>query len=68
MVTLGGGGEVSTGTPEEAPVINVTVPVAVDGETAAVRITDCPTVDGLGLDVSVVGVPVWTIAVEVLAL
>jgi hypothetical protein len=55
---LGGGGEVRTGTPEEAPRINVTVPVAVEGETLAVKIPDCPAVDGLRLDVSVVVVPV----------
>ena len=40
------------------PSKNVTVPVAVDGETVAVKITVCPNVDGFGLDVRVVVVGV----------
>jgi hypothetical protein len=32
------------------PSKNVTVPVAVDGETVAVKVTDCPTIDGLGVE------------------
>jgi hypothetical protein len=35
------------------PSKNVTVPVAVDGVTVAVKDTDCPTTDGFGLEVSV---------------
>jgi hypothetical protein len=35
---------------EMAPSKNVTVPVAVEGDTVAVKVTDCPTVDGLRLD------------------
>jgi hypothetical protein len=38
------------------PSKNVTVPVAVDGDTVAVNVTACPTLDGLALEVSVVGV------------
>ncbi len=33
---------------------NCIVPVAVEGETVAVNVTDCPTFDGLTLDASVV--------------
>ena len=40
-----------------APSKNVTVPVAADGETVAVKVTICPEVDGLRLDVAVVVVP-----------
>jgi hypothetical protein len=36
------------------PSKNVTVPVTIQqGETAAVNVTDCPTVDGLTLEVTV---------------
>ena len=45
-----------------APSLKVTVPVAALGDTVAVKITDCPTVEGLTedtteVDVSVLGVP-----------
>jgi hypothetical protein len=37
------------------PSLNVTVPVGpVEGETAAVKVTVCPFVEGFGLDVKVV--------------
>src|SRR5215470_6354342 len=39
---------------EVEPSKNCTVPVAVDGDTAAVNVTACPVVDGLGDDVRVV--------------
>jgi len=38
----------------EVPSRNVTEPVAVMGATAAVKVTNCPDVDGLRLEVSVV--------------
>jgi hypothetical protein len=38
----------------DAPSRNVTVPVADEGETLAVKVTDCPEGDGLRLDVTVV--------------
>ena len=38
------------------PSLNVTVPVAVDGVTVAVKVTEAPYVDGLGLDVTTVAV------------
>ena len=45
---------------EVDPSLNVTMPVAAKGETVAVKVTDCPKVDGLRLDASavVVGVSV----------
>jgi hypothetical protein len=56
-----------------APSKNVTVPVAVEGVTAAVNVTDCPEVDGLRLEARAVLVPtlftVWDRALaEVLEL
>jgi len=39
---------------EVVPSRNCTVPVAADGDTLAVNVTDCPNVDGLALEVSVV--------------
>jgi hypothetical protein len=54
------------------PSRNVTVPVAVEGDTLAVNVTDCPTVEGLILDVSVVLVVVlfvvWLRTAELLGL
>jgi hypothetical protein len=38
--------------------LNETDPTAVEGETVAVKITECPTVDGLRLEVRLVVVPV----------
>ena len=46
------------------PSKNVTVPVAVDGETVAAKTTDCPTFDGLGLDVSVMVVLYLTVCIK----
>lgn len=43
----------------------LTVPVAVDGVTAAVKVTDCPTTDGLGLEVIEIAVAGLTICVRV---
>ena len=37
-----------------APSLNVTVPVAVDGVTVDVKVTEAPKVDGLRLDVTTV--------------
>ena len=37
-----------------APSLNVTVPVADDGKTVAVKATDCPKVEGFGVAVTVV--------------
>jgi hypothetical protein len=37
-----------------APSLNVTVPVAVEALTAAVKVTEAPKVDGLRLDVTTV--------------
>jgi hypothetical protein len=34
------------------PSLNVTVPVAVDGITVALKVTDAPKFDGLGVDVT----------------
>jgi ribosomal protein S5 len=52
-----------------APSLNVTIPVAVDGNTIAVKVTVAPKADGLGLDVTTVAVEafdtVWVIAGEV---
>lgn len=39
---------------EVAPSKNWTFPVAVIGDTDAVNVTDCPKVDGFGLELSVV--------------
>jgi hypothetical protein len=47
------------------PSKNVTVPVAPDGETAAVKIRDCPRTDGLALEVTVVVVLAFTVWVHV---
>jgi len=47
------------------PSKNVTVPVAVDGVTAAVKVTDCPMTDGLGLEVIVVAVLGLTTCVRI---
>jgi hypothetical protein len=41
-----------------APSRNVTVPVAADGATAAVRVMDCPYVDELGLALRLVVVEI----------
>ena len=38
---------------EVAPSRNCTVPVAADGDTAAVNVTDCPAADGFSEEVSV---------------
>jgi hypothetical protein len=46
------------------PSKKLTVPVAVDDETVAVKITDCPTTDGFGLEVSVVAVLGFTTCVS----
>lgn len=51
-----------------APSRNWTLPVAVDGVTAAVKVTACPSVEGFALDVSVseeVALINWAIAGEV---
>ena len=52
-----------------APSLNVTVPVAVDGVTVAVKITEAPKVDGLRLDVTTVVVAarftVWVMGADV---
>jgi hypothetical protein len=53
------------------PSRNVTVPVAVEGDTAAVNVTTCPERDGLRLDANVVlvlALVVWTRTAELLAL
>ena len=47
-----------------SPSKNVTVPVAAEGATVAVKVTDCPTVDGCRLEVRVV-VLAFTICVNV---
>jgi len=51
-----------------APSKKVTVPLAVAGETVAVKVTDCPGVDGLRLDarpiVVLVLVEVFTVCVR----
>ena len=46
---------------EVDPSLNVTVPVAVEGETVAVKVTVWPRVDGLRLEVSVVVVLVLVV-------
>ena len=55
-----------------APSRNVTGPVAVVGDTVAVKVTDCPEFDGLTLDVRPVLLlalfTVWVTAGEVLLL
>ena len=42
------------GAGEQVSSENTTVPVAVEGETVAVNVTDCPNIDGLRLDVRAV--------------
>jgi hypothetical protein len=46
--------------------LNVTEPVAEDGETVAVKVIGCPIEAGLELEVSVVVVPVSAMVAEVL--
>jgi hypothetical protein len=41
------------GVGEQVSSENVTVPVAVGGETVAAKVTVCPNIDGFGLDVTV---------------
>jgi hypothetical protein len=52
-----------------APSLNVTVPVAVDGVTVDVNVTDAPKIDGLRLDVTTVVVAAfdtyWVIGADV---
>jgi len=43
------------------PSKNVTVPVAPDGETVAVKIRDCPRTEGFALEVIVVVVLAFTV-------
>jgi hypothetical protein len=40
-----------------APSLNIAVPVAVDGVTVAVKVTEAPKVDGAELDVTIVDDP-----------
>jgi hypothetical protein len=47
------------------PLRNVTVPVAPDGETVAVKIRDWPETEGLALELSVVAVLAFTVCVRV---
>jgi endonuclease YncB( thermonuclease family) len=44
---------------EVEPSKNSTVPVAVDGETVAVKVTTRPLFDGFGSDVNVIVVLAW---------
>ncbi len=52
------------------PFMNVTVPVALAGVTVAVKVTDCPALDGFSEEVSVVVLAVlltvWVSGAEVL--
>jgi hypothetical protein len=52
-----------------APSLNVTFPVAVDGVTVAVKVTEAPKADGLELEVTFVVVAalftVWMTALDV---
>jgi len=50
------------------PANNSTVPVAVEGETVAVKFIACPEIEGFGLDVRVVLVPVTVMGDELLPL
>src|SRR5712691_856865 len=55
----------------DAPSLNVTIPVAALGDTAAVKVTDWPKTDGFGEDASVVvlvALTTWLSALEVLVL
>jgi hypothetical protein len=47
------------------PLENVTVPVAADGETEAVKINGCPEIEGLALEVSVMVVAALTVCIRV---
>jgi len=50
---------------EFTPSKNCTVPVDPAGDTVAVKVADCPDVDGFGNDVSVVVVPIaFTVCVR----
>jgi hypothetical protein len=45
--------------------VKITVPVAVDGETVAAKVTDLPEMEGLALEVTVVVVLAFTVCVRV---
>ena len=50
------------------PANNSTVPVALEGKTVAVKVIGCPVMEGFGLDVRVVLVPVTVTGNELLLL
>ena len=58
--------DTATGEPGVPSTVNVTVPVAVLGDTVAVKVTVLPTVEGLAEEESAVVVTWFTICVTVL--